>query len=63
MKLKIEIDLKEKNINVLYDGYNIIATTIYNKEIANKIIDLITTEIKNNEFDFENLEKFLTLNF
>ena len=44
MKFEIIIDTDEKRIDILYAGYNIIAETIYNDKIPEKIIKLLETE-------------------
>lgn len=55
------INEKEGSIDLLYNGYNLIAKSLYNEDLVNKIIKLIITELKQ-ENNFESLEKLLTLN-
>lgn len=55
------INEKEGSIDLLYNGYNLIAKSLYNENLVNKIIELIITELKQ-ESNFESLEKLLTLN-
>lgn len=60
-KIKIILNKNEKTIDLLFNGYNIIAHTICNEELTQKILTLIENELKNEICDFESLEKFLTL--
>lgn len=39
----INADDGEKAIEILYNDYNIIQETIYNNELANKILDLVNS--------------------
>ncbi|MBR4002609.1 MAG: hypothetical protein IKI95_00880 [Clostridia bacterium] len=59
----IRIILSEENgrIDLLYNGYNIIADSIYNEELTKKIVEMITTELKNTSYDFTTLKKFLEM--
>lgn len=59
--IRIILRQDEGAIDLLYNGYNIIAETIYNEGLTNKILNLIEQELKNNGNDFESLEKFLTM--
>ena len=64
MDKNIDIILNEKDgrIDLLYTGYNIIAKTIYNEELTKKIVELITNELKNdNYYEFTTLEDCLKL--
>lgn len=61
MKIELIIDEEEKSINVLYSGYNIIKTTLYDEELTNKILKLIIEELEQSETTFTNLKDFLTL--
>ena len=55
------INEKEGSFDLLYNGYNLIAKSLYNEDLVNKIIKLIIMELKQ-ENNFESLEKLLTLN-
>ena len=59
----IRIILSEENgrIDLLYNGYNIIADSIYNEELTKKIVEMITTELKNTSYDFKTLKEFLEM--
>lgn len=59
----IRIILSEENgrIDLLYNGYNIIADSIYNEELTKKIVEMITTELKNTSYDFTTLKDFLEM--
>lgn len=59
--IRITISEKDGSINLLFDGYNIIAKTIYNGTLTNKILQLIKDELKNDDPDFENLQDYLTM--
>ena len=59
--IRIILRQDEGTIDLLYNGYNIIAETIYNEELTNKVLNLIEQELKNNGNEFESLEKFLTM--
>ena len=37
----VELDDGEPAVDILYNGYNIIQETIYDSEIANKILELV----------------------
>lgn len=55
MELEIIINTEEKRVDVLYQGYNIIAESIYNEELPQKIIELLQNEL------YENLEDITIL--
>ena len=59
----IRIILSEENgrIYLLYNGYNIFADSIYNEELTKKIVEMITTELKNTSYDFTTLKDFLEM--
>lgn len=59
--IQITINEKDGSINLLFNGYNIIAKTIYNETLTNKILQLIKDELKNDDPDFENLQDYLTM--
>lgn len=61
--MDINIILREEDgaIDILFNGYNIIATTIYNEELTKQIIKLIENELKNTNCNFENFKQFLTI--
>ena len=59
--IRIILRQDEGMIDVLQNGYNIIAETIYNEELTNKILELIENELKDNGNDFDSLDKFLTM--
>lgn len=59
--IRIILRQDEGMIDLLYNGYNIIAETIYNEELTNKILQLIEQELKDNGNDFDSLDKFLTM--
>lgn len=59
--IQITINEKDGSINLLFNGYNIIAKTIYNETLTNKILQLIKDEPKNDDPDFENLQDYLTM--
>lgn len=59
--IQITINEKDKSINLLFNGYNIIAKTIYGETLTNKILQLMQDELKNDDPDFENLQDYLTL--
>lgn len=59
--INIILNEEEGTADILYNGYNIIADTIYNKILVNKIIKLISEEIKQNNYNFTTLENFLQL--
>lgn len=60
-KVSIVLDKNNDAIDLLFNNYNFIAHTIYNKELTEKILTLIENELKNEIYDFESLEKLLTL--
>lgn len=60
-KINIILNEEEGTTEILYNGYNIIAETLYNEELTKKIIELITEELKQNNFNFTTLEQFLKL--
>lgn len=55
MELEIIINTEEKRVDILYQGYNIIAESIYNEELPQKIIELLQNEL------YENLEDITVL--
>lgn len=61
--MDINIILREEDgaIDILFDGYNIIAETIYNEELTKQIVKLIENELKNTNHNFENFKQFLTM--
>ena len=59
--INIILNEEEGTTEILYNGYNIIAETIYNKELAKKIVRLITEELKQNNYNFTSLEEFLKM--
>lgn len=61
MNIRIILNRENGTIDLLRDGYNIIAHTIYNKELVDKILNSLEKEVKDNCFDdeFQNLEQFL----
>lgn len=60
--INIILDEESGRIDLLYNGYNIIAKTIYNEELTKKIVELITNELKNdNYYEFTTLEDCLKL--
>ena len=59
--INIILNEEEGTTEVLYNGYNIIAETIYNEELTKKIIELITKELKQNNYNFTTLEEFLKI--
>lgn len=61
MDINIILNEQDGTTKILYDGYNIIKTTIYNNQTTSKILQLIKNELKNNDPDFDSLEKYLIL--
>ena len=59
MKINFIIDTENASIDILYRGYNIIATTIYNEELTKNIYNMLNNETIEN--DFETLEELTTL--
>lgn len=61
--MDINIILREEDgaIDILFNGYNIIAKTIYNEELTKQIIKLIENELKNTNCNFKNFKQFLTM--
>lgn len=59
--INIILNEEEATTEILYNGYNIIAETIYNKELINKIVRLITEELKQNNCNFTTLQEFLKM--
>lgn len=55
MKLEVIINTEEKRIDILYQGYNIIAESIYNEELPQKIIELLQNEL------YENIKEITVL--
>jgi hypothetical protein len=56
MKFEIIVDTENGKIDILYDGYNIIAETIYNEELTETIKELIQNEL------YEDLESLIEYN-
>lgn len=57
-KLSITIDIKESYIDIEYDGYNIIAKTIYDERFAKKLVKLLEQKCQDEFFDtLENITK------
>ena len=59
--LNIILNEEEGTAEILHTGYNIIAETIYNKNLVKKVVRLISEEIKQNNYNFTTLENFLKL--
>jgi hypothetical protein len=60
--IRIILNKENESIDLLFNGYNIVAHTIYNKELTDKILELIESELKNDTYgEFENFEQFLTM--
>ena len=59
--INIILNEEEGTTEILYNGYNIIAETMYNEKLTKKIVRLITEELKQNNYNFTSLEKFLKL--
>lgn len=60
--INIILDEESGRIDLLYNGYNIIAESIYNEELTKKIVELITNELKSdNYYEFTTLEDCLKL--
>ena len=59
--LNIILNEEEGTAEILYTGYNIIAETIYNKNLVKKVVRLISEEIKQTNYNFTTLENFLKL--
>ena len=59
--INIILNEEEGTTEVLYNSYNIIAETIYNEELTKKIIELITEELKQNNYNFTTLQEFLKM--
>ena len=60
--INIILDEESGRIDLLYNGYNIIAESIYNEELTKKIVELITHELKSdNYYEFTTLEDCLKL--
>lgn len=55
MELQVIINTEEKRVDILYQGYNIIAESIYNEELPKKIIKLLQNEL------YEKLEEITVL--
>lgn len=45
MKVELILDTENGKIDILYSGYNIIAETIYNEELTEKITELLQNEL------------------
>ena len=50
--IKIILNEEDGRIDILYNGYNIIADTIYNEELTKKVVEMITNELKNTNYNF-----------
>lgn len=59
--INIILDEESGKIDLLYNGYNIIAESIYNEELTKKIVEMITTELKNANYDFTTIQEFLEM--
>ena len=59
--IRIILNEEDGRIDLLFNGYNIIADTIYNEELTKKIVEMITTELKNTNYNFETMKQFLTM--
>lgn len=59
--INIILNEEEGTAEILYTDYNIIAETIYNKDLVKKVIRLMSEEIKQNNYNFTTLENFLKL--
>lgn len=57
--INIILNEEEGTTEILYNGYNIIAETIYNEKLTKKIVELITEELKHNNYNFTSLQEFL----
>ena len=57
-KLTITIDIEENYIDIDYDGYNIIAKTIYDERFAKKLVKLLEQKCQDEFCDtLENITK------
>lgn len=59
--IRIILNEEDGRIDLLFNGYNIIADTIYNEELTKKIVEMITTELKNTNYNFKTMKQFLTM--
>ena len=59
--IKIILNEEDGRIDILYNGYNIIADTIYNEELTKKVVEMITNELKNTNYNFKTMKQFLTM--
>jgi hypothetical protein len=59
--INIILNEEEGTTSILYNGYNIIADTIYNKALTKRLVKLITEELKQNNYDFTTLAEYLKL--
>lgn len=59
--INLILNEEEGTTEVLYNGYNIIAETIYSEKLTKKIIKLIAKELKQNNYNFTTLEEFLKM--
>ena len=57
--IRIILNKEQGTIDLLYNGYNIIAQTIYDYELTNKILELIENDLKNTYYNFTTLEELL----
>lgn len=49
MKINLIIDTENESISILYNGYNIIRTTLYNYDIVKNIYEMLRNEINMGE--------------
>ena len=61
MDVNIILNKEEGYIHLLFNGYNIIAKTLYNEDLTNKIFELIENELKQDDQDFRNFKQYLTM--
>lgn len=57
-EISITINTEENYIDIEYDGYNIIAKTIYDEQFAKKLVKLLEQKCQDEFFDtLENITK------
>lgn len=65
MKINLIIDTENESTSILYNGYNIIKTTIYDEETTKKLYEILKNAVNNEEFagieTEQDFEKFLEL--
>ena len=65
MKINLIIDTENESISILYNGHNIIKTTIYDEETTKKLYEILRNAVNNEEFTNieteQDFEKFLEL--